>query len=209
LNGSSAWCCHRSFVLEGGTKQLSKNFNRIYSYLFMYINWHFPLRLLESVCGSTRTRATAETNVTVTMTHMTTAKNCIWVGAMLVASDHCFQEVVVASSVDRFKVPACPPCLCFIVGLSYQVLESGQGLGWFYLASNPKTKLASTFTTGSNSNKDEWNGFEVPSVFRSTVVSYDSVRGMPTYCWLIEHNRYRKVTKAYLCYHSICNSKIS
>jgi hypothetical protein len=30
------------------------------------------------------------------------------------------------------------------LGSHSQVLESGQGLGWFYLALNPKTKLAST-----------------------------------------------------------------
>ena len=46
------------------------------------------------------------------------------------------------------------------LGSHSQVLESGQGLGWFYLASNPKTKLASIFTTRSNSNKDEWNGLK-------------------------------------------------
>jgi hypothetical protein len=39
--------------------------------------------------------------MTVAMMHVMTDKNCIWIGAMLVASDHCFQQVVVvASSVD-------------------------------------------------------------------------------------------------------------
>jgi hypothetical protein len=51
-----------------------------------------------------------ETNAMVAMMRMMMDKNCIWIGAMLVASDHCFQQVVVASSVDRFKVPARPPC---------------------------------------------------------------------------------------------------
>jgi len=59
-----------------------------------------------------------------------------------------------------------PLMLASYLGSHSQVLESGVKRQDDSIASNPKTKtLFLYFTTTSNSNKDEWNVFEVPSVW--------------------------------------------
>jgi hypothetical protein len=54
--------------------------------------------------------------------------------------------------------------LAAYLGSHSHVLESGQGLGWFYLAWNPKTKLASTLlleAIASRTSGMVWSTFSV------------------------------------------------